>query len=331
MMRLSTLWRVDSTVGADGGSPVAEAILAHWTDACGTARFFRSSSNFLYRCQYAGQPHFLRCAASTERTRATIEAEVDLLLWLAAAGIPVAVPVQSLAGNRIETVETAGGTFHAVLFPALAGEQRQVEDLDEAGFGRWGVALGRLHAITSTYAGASAAARPTWHDLLGFIAQQLPDAAPALHGEFAALEASLAALPTTPATYGLCHFDLELDNLLWQADRVGIIDFDDCAHLWYAADLTLALGDFFATGAGIADPRFGAFVAGYRQEHALDDAALDQIPLFLRFADLYDYARLRRATDLAITAEHPVWLARLNDRFCTWMTTYQASLGATSA
>jgi hypothetical protein len=56
MMRLSTLWRVDGTIGADGGSPVAEAILARWDADTGSTRFFRSSANFLYRCRRAGEP-----------------------------------------------------------------------------------------------------------------------------------------------------------------------------------------------------------------------------------------------------------------------------------
>ncbi|CAA9590292.1 MAG: hypothetical protein AVDCRST_MAG18-4965 [uncultured Thermomicrobiales bacterium] len=326
MMRLSTLWRVDGTIGADGGSPVAEAILARWDADTGSARFFRSSANFLYRCRRAGEPHFLRFADSGERGREAIAAECALLRWLAGKGIAVAVPAQSRAGEMVETVETAWGTFHAVLFPALAGKGRAVADLDEAGFRCWGAALGRLHAATRSYDDPGTAARPTWRGLLAFIAGQIPAEATALQGELAAVEATLAALPTTPDTYGLCHFDFELDNLVWDGECPRILDFDDCAHLWRVADITLALGDFFATGAGTAAPHFRAFVAGYGEAHSLDEAALTQIPVFLRLADLFDYARIERATDLAIIPEHPTWLVQLDGRLRQWAAQYQAGI-----
>jgi Ser/Thr protein kinase RdoA (MazF antagonist) len=322
MMRLTTLWRAASTVADDGRSPLAEALLARWEADPGSARHVRSSANVVYRCTRAGQPHFLRFAHRGERDRAQIAGECDLLRWLDRAGLRVAVPVPSLAGADVETVATSWGTFHAVLFPALVGEEWQIETLDEAGFRRWGAALGQLHAATARYSGP-AQARPGLPDLLATIAAHLPDR-PTPRAELAAIRAALAPLPTAGPTVGLCHFDFELDNLRWDDGRAGILDFDEAMRLPFVADL--ALGDFFATGAGTDDPRFAAFVTGYRAARPLDDAALAQIPLFVRLADLYDDARLARARDLTPDDTHPAWLTRLDERLGNWQARYEARL-----
>jgi Ser/Thr protein kinase RdoA (MazF antagonist) len=132
------MWKVDSTIDAGGSSPVAERMLERWTYDRGSVRFFRSSANFLYAFQTKGKHHFLRFADSSERGREAIEGEIELLRWLARAGIDVALPVVSTLGNLIETVDTDWGEFHAVVFPALVGEQLEIGDLDESKFRRWG-------------------------------------------------------------------------------------------------------------------------------------------------------------------------------------------------
>src|SRR5437764_124850 len=119
MMKLSTMWAIDSTVDANGNSPVAERILAHWEYERGSVQFFRSSANFVYSFRNKGELCFLRFAESSERTRATIEAEMDILHWVAKAGITVTTPIASRNGNDVETVVTDTGTFQAVVFAGL--------------------------------------------------------------------------------------------------------------------------------------------------------------------------------------------------------------------
>jgi Ser/Thr protein kinase RdoA (MazF antagonist) len=100
------MWKVDSTIGDDGSSPIAERILERWDHDSGSVRFFRSSANFLYLLRRQGEDHFLQFTDSSERTRASIDADVDLVSWLAGAGIDVALPVPSKLGHRVETVDT---------------------------------------------------------------------------------------------------------------------------------------------------------------------------------------------------------------------------------
>ena len=324
MMRLSTMMRVDAAIRDDGSSSVAEQILERWAQDRGSARFFRSSANFIYRFREQDRARFLRFADASERSRDTVESEIAVVAALAAAGILVAAPVASENGNAVETVATAWGTFRAVVFPALEGEQREFDELDESGFQEWGAALGRLHAMTSGLTGLPE--RPWWRDHLDFVQGYLPANSPGLRAEYDDIAATLAALPTSQDTYGLAHCDFELDNLIWGQTGIEILDFDDCSRLWYAGDVALALRDLFETGADTSDRRFRTFVNGYREYHPLSAENIAQMPLFMRYARLVMYARLARSLDLTPGDEYPDWLRELSSKMQDRMAEYRASI-----
>jgi Ser/Thr protein kinase RdoA (MazF antagonist) len=326
MMKLSTMWKIDATVSADGCSPVAERILTHWPHDAGSLRFFRSSANFLYTFNLEGKRYFLRFADSSERSRQTIEAEVTLLNWLASAGIHVAVPLPADNGEFVVTIETVLGTFHAVVFPELSGVQMEMDLLDAAGYGAWGAALGGLHAALKEFPGQASAERPTWRDELEQAHQYLPTSEPAIQREWASLSRELDALPVDREGFGLIHYDFELDNLVWGENGIGILDFDDCVHHWYAADIAFALRDLFANGRGLDDPSFRAFMDGYASQCLLDEASIQQVPLFLRFSKLVQYARMARSLDLEAVGSYPDWLRGLEGKLRSRMTAYAVSL-----
>lgn len=327
MMRLSTMAKVDAAIRADGGSPVAERVLERWTYDRGSVQFFRSSANFIYRFRDQERSRYLRFADASERSREAVESEMVVVEAVAASGLVAATPVPSRNGNVVETVDTEWGTFHAVVFPALGGEQYELSDLDGSRFRRWGGALGRLHAATSRL--ANLPERPTWRDHLGFIQKYLPADSPALRAEFDEIAASFAALPMARDGYGLAHCDFELDNLVWSESDIGMLDFDDCSYLWYVGDVAWALRDLFETGVDTSDLRLLAFVDGYREHHPLDDASVARLPLFLRYARLLTDARLIRSMDLPTgeeQMEHPEWLRRLSSKLLDRMAEYRAAI-----
>ena len=314
MMRLSVLWNVDRMSNASGSNLVAEQILDRWPHDPGSVRFLRSSANFLYVLLYNGKRRFLRFADSVERRRTSIDAEIALVEWLAQEGLAVARPIRSCNGRSVETVATDWGTFHAVVFDALEGTQFGLDELDDAGFRSWGAALGQLHATIRKYPGAVSSARSTMQDHLAQARYLLPEDAPAVREELHRLESSLDTLPVDRDVYGLIHFDFELDNLIWQGRTAQILDFDDCSHGWYVADIAFALRDHFDAGADLHDPSVRAFLAGYAAHAPLADEQIAQIPLFLRLGRLIQFARITRALDVAKDPNQPVWLNGLIDK-----------------
>ncbi len=326
VMKLGTMWKVDSTVTAEGSSPVAEQILRNWEHDPGSVRFFRSSANFVYVFHKEGKRYFLRFADSSERSRETIEAEVDIVNWLAGVGISVATPLQSRNGRFVETTATPAGAFHAVVFAGLEGSQLDVEDLDDSRFREWGAALGRLHFALKAYPGSGRVARGAWRDHLDFARKYVPEDELAVRHELDQIASVMAVLPVNRDNYGLIHFDFELDNLYWRNDTIGILDFDDCSHYWYVADIAFALGDLFGAGVKLDEASVREFVRGYSSHQLLDDELLSRLPVFLRMADLIDYARLARALDLPNDQAYPEWLSALNRKLKGRMEAYKASL-----
>lgn len=335
MMKLSVMLKVDSAIDEEGRSPIAERILERWGHEPGSARFYRSSANFVYTFSRGGEQGggrcFLRFADSGERSAAEVAAELALLRWVASQDMRVAAPIASTHGREMETVATDLGTFHAVVFPALPGAQMEIEELSAEQFERWGAALGQLHATMRRCPTSAVAARRTWRDQFALVRGVMPADEPRVQAECERLSAWLAALPQTEATYGLTHGDFELDNLFWQDDgqNIAMLDFDDCACSWYAADIALALRDLFKeAGVELDNPSLRAFIGGYAQRFPIAEEAVAQLPTWLRLANLVMYGKLLRALDLPAGGEYPAWVAEVQAHLQRWMDNYTASLAA---
>jgi Ser/Thr protein kinase RdoA (MazF antagonist) len=332
MMRFTTLWSLDRTADPETGrSPIADGIAAAWEHDPGTVQFFRSSANFIYKVSRNGRPAWLRIAAGSERSRAAIEQELDLLARLHEAGIPVVRPIPALDGRLVVTQETEIGCLHAVLFDHLDGDQRELEDLSIADMTMWGAAVGRLHNALSRapdrfrqrLSGAQVAL-----DLAHADDADIPEA---VRQEARRLSAVLADLPVTPESYGLIHTDLELDNLRWRNGDIAALDFDEFGPGWYLLDIAKALTDPLREGDTLDSPRIAAFLAGYRAHRPLDDAMLGYLPDFLALSELRGYMSLARAIDIDEGDAGVEWMRGLIRRLRDWMREYEEGLVVTAA
>jgi Ser/Thr protein kinase RdoA (MazF antagonist) len=328
MMKLTLMRDVSATVDAEWHSPIADAILAQWAHDDERAWFVRSSANILFGFKQARQVCFLRFNHAGERTTEMIQAELDYLAHLHAAGLRVVQPIRSLAGNFIESVETGLGRFHAVAFERVPGEMLDIDALTPAQVTAWGQSLGELHQAGLGY---NAVGRPTWRDQIESLEADLPAHETTARQAAQLLHRQLAQLPINTHqakdNYGLIHFDFEMDNLLWDGERFGLIDFDDCIWHWHVADIAGALGgDLFDDDPAQVDlqnPTFNTFVAGYRQAKAIRNEDLDQMPLFLRLHNLVAFAKLLRAMDAGDAADDPTWLKDLRQKLTRKLDRYR--------
>jgi Ser/Thr protein kinase RdoA (MazF antagonist) len=187
---------------------------------------------------------------------------------------------------------------------------------------RWG----GLHAALKSYPYATSAAHRSWRDDLTFIEHHIPPGEPEIRTEFLGLQAALLAFPAEPDQIGLIHFDIELDNLDWHDDSIAMLDYDDCASYWYAADIAFALRDLFDVGRSLDDSSVRAFLDGYTVFTANDERMLALVPTFSRLSRLFTYVRIMRSLDISPGPEYPDWLNGLTIRLRSHANAYRESL-----
>lgn len=323
MMKLETMQAVVATVNDRWESPLADEILARWAHDAAPAKYWRASANFIFFFKRSGQNAVLRFNADDERIVEMIQAEIEYINDLARAGIRVAQPIRSLAGRFVESVTTGRGLFHAVAFEGLPGEQMDGDECTPERFCQWGRALGELHNASAQIA---VAGRPTWREHMAMVSRTLPANEKAARQTLDDLQRRLSALTSHEQNFGLIHFDFELDNILWNGDQAGIIDFDDSASYWFAADIAFALRDLFGDSASRVDFQnqlFLNFVEGYRSARAIDEEELKLLPLFLRLHNLITFTKLYRALTPVNPAGELAWMAGLRAKLVAKMQFYR--------
>jgi Ser/Thr protein kinase RdoA (MazF antagonist) len=158
------------------------------------------------------------------------------------------------------------------------------------------------------------------------VSEYLPVTEQAAQATLCELQEQLTRLSISEGNYGLVHFDFELDNIVWNGDEVGIVDFDDSAYYWFVADIAFALRDLFEDSPAKVDLRnesFRSFLAGYRLVRDITQEDLELIPMFLRLHNLITFAKLHRALGTAEAQAEPVWLEQLRKKLSLKMQFYR--------
>lgn len=88
----------------------------------------------------------------------------------------------------------------------------------------------------------------------------------------------LARLPRDASSYSVIHADMHPGNILVNADRLTVIDFDDTGYGWHQYDIATALTGWQTKPDAAEIER--AFLAGYRATRPVPDEALGLLPMF---------------------------------------------------
>lgn len=314
MMKLSTMEKVVATVDEEWRSSLAEKILECWEHDTDPPKFVRSSANFIFIFWKDGQKFFLRFNDTLERNLKTIQAEIEMLVYLSERSLLVSAPVKSLHSRYVETVETEWGTFYATVFEGLKGEHIDFEEMSLHQIGLWGRSLGKLHDSLKKVPESIRVARPSWQDQLDFVQEMLSGKEGAAQLELEAIRKWANGLDVTSENFGLIHYDFELDNLCWNKNSIGILDFDDSVNHWYVADIGYALRDLFKVEINLDSKYFQSFIDGYKKETTLNLGLLQELSLFMRMHNLVTFAILLRSVDIDESVDRPEWLIGLREK-----------------
>lgn len=271
--------------------------------------------NIVYACSHMGDERFLRLSHLSDRAPAQYVAEIEYVHYLAEHGARVARPYPSLRGRWVEEILVDGHVFFACLFDKAKGDSIAAHGyryiagrpLTEYFFNT-GVTLGKIHALSKTYAPIHA--RYDFFDKynMDYIDGLIPDDRPLLKRKIAQLLDKLRALERNPNEYGMVHFDFSDGNYSvdYETGDVTAYDFDNACTFFYLYDLAnlWVHGEGWIFGERGMDKRraamdayFAEILRGYRSQTSISERAPENLPLFIQavmmegVVDAYEVAR----------------------------------------
>ncbi len=281
---------------------ILQQAITRYGIANGDIQLLDGFESFIYEFTRTGEAGILRIGHSLRRTPQLIQAEVDWINYLAQGGAGVAKALFSAQGNLVEAVDDSqGGQFLVTAFAKAPGGPLRKDGKTPAFFERYGLLMGRIHAISQHYTPPHPdCLRFTWNeDLNSEIEKYLPPGDEGIIEHFRALMAHLNALPITPDGYGMIHQDAHASNLFVdETGQITLFDFDDCCYGHYIYDLAMVIfyvitnaPNMVATLQAFLPP----FLEGYRRENQLDPAWMKEIPHFLKLREIDLYAVIHRS------------------------------------
>jgi len=263
--------------------------------------------NHVSQCTRAGRPAILRLTHSSHRSPGDIQAELDWIDYLASHAVRVCRPLRSQLDKLVEVTESESGAFSAVVFERAPGRPVGRNDQTSVMTVNRGRLLGRIHALTKSYAPPEGhSRREHWHEADDFVnvRRYLAPTDARVIERFESLIESLKQLPTDADSYGLLHTDAHTGNLFFDGDQPTLFDFDDCGYDFFISDIAIAL--FYAilflpeewnTG-DYARQFLRDILRGYAEENTLDKRWLNLIPTILKRREILLYVAIHRGFDM---------------------------------
>jgi Ser/Thr protein kinase RdoA (MazF antagonist) len=298
----------------DNGEPtIGDFIIEKWSHDKDSVRMRRASANFIYQFRNKQQQYILRLAPETERTKKQILAELDFMLYLKSKKFPAPDIIPSINGNLVEELNTENRSYFGVVFQKCPGIHYELTKLPDDLFFEWGRLTALIHKYSQTFEPDNNRKRRSWTNDIRRTFNWLPKNEFQLKEILLDLVDEINSFPKNE-NYGLIHFDLELDNILWNDKQYCVIDFDDAAYYHYIADIAFALEEIREEEANFRQQKLNNFIDGYKKIKSLPLNWNEQLECFYLLLDILKYARTLHAYDNTNPDNYPEWLADLHKR-----------------
>lgn len=225
------------------------------------------------------------------------EGEVAFIQHLAAKGVPVAAPVASAGGRYVEVIDSSLGACLALAFEEAPGYACDDLEWSPEQAREAGRLMARLHVAAQDFVLPPGCERETWRDELDGTLDDLPASEGALRDVLLTARERMHALLQTPDVYGMVHFDLSGDNLVFDGATATVIDFDDCVEHWYIGDIARTVATFRTNDNGLEGAIEAALLEGYREVRAIGHDWEELLALFVQVMHIAELAWLLRARD----------------------------------
>lgn len=252
----------------------------------------------MFCCFGADQTYFTRITKYK-----TYEEQFEEITWtscLSEHGVGVAPVELSYEKNLIEKADDS----YIVVFRAAPGIHLPRKEWNAAVFYELGKQIGRMHRVTKEFEQK----HPIKH-LRDWEANEeyqflkyIPEEQETIRDVSEQILAEIKKIPKTENSYGLIHGDIWLENVLVSEQKdLTIIDFQDCERQYHLFDLAVpiysALEFSYVGGGNIRDygrSIMSSLLEGYFQEYHIENDLLDQLPVFLKLKELFEYVQMHR-------------------------------------
>ena len=298
----------------DAGKPaIGRMMITSWDHDEDSLKIHRASANFIYFYSYQGKEMVLRITSVNDRTEEQIQAELDFIDYLREKGINVPEIIPTKRGDRIITKNTKYGDFFAVAFEKMPGKHLEFEELTNVQLFKWGELTAKIHEASEEYPPKSYKQRGSWKEDIDNALAWLDSEDQVIKEKLVEFQHWRANLPKD-TFYGLIHYDLELDNILWDKEKIYVIDFDDTAYYPFMAEFAFALMDIRGMEPKNRDKILRKFVDGYTSIMKLPDDWEQQLEKFYILIDMLKYARTKHAYENTNPEKYPDWLVKMSQR-----------------
>jgi len=302
--------------------------LSHWDFAENSIEHVRDGENFVYRFRVpgAGNVRYLRITHESRRNIEQLLGEIEFVNYLKDHEIKLAAPVQSRAGNWVETIDLPPQKYFATVFEAVPGEPVQwgKDQENRAFLFQRGKALGRLHKVSCTWRARLPNRRHHWYE-----DDLFTDPSKLLHvedviprREYEEVLKWMLARKRSTENYGLVHGDFGTGNVRHVNGEVVCFDFDDCSYHWFTYDLGVAMRAARRLPFKYRKAYLRVLMDGYETEKSLCGDTEREVAQFCRVAALYRFVTVLRQCDreqftpelkslfesrLKVLADPPAW------------------------
>ncbi|MHA1185736.1 MAG: phosphotransferase enzyme family protein [Candidatus Heimdallarchaeota archaeon] len=294
-------------------------LIKRWEHDTNSHRMGRVSANFIYFFTHNEEQRVLRFTPEAERTEKQLLAEMDFIEFLRSVNIPVVKPILSRQNKYVESIETEDGVFNGVVFERAPGKHFETDELPEDKIFALGKLTAEFHNATLKFKPNPKNKRRTWEDEIKTAMKILDTFEDSLLREILPKLRNEVAKFVEDEFYGLIHYDLCLDNILWVDDNYYLIDLDDAAYYPFVADIAFAIDDIRDFEPKAEENFLKLYEQGYTSVKSLPKNWREQLEIFYDLEDLLKYAR-GVISYLGTNPEiYPPWLTKLRHRHVTKM------------
>ncbi|MES0824534.1 phosphotransferase enzyme family protein [Ruegeria sp. SCP11] len=262
-----------------------EKALSLWGFEGASCQLIAERENRVFRVDHQGKAFALRLHRLGYRTDAELWSELEWMGALAKGGLHVPAPIASASGKFLHVVDGIQIDILSWLSGAPVGKTGEfLEIADRAGLFRGiGREMARMHVLTDAWTPPEGFTRCAW-DRAGLVGEipvwdrfwdnpTLSDEDRALFLKVREVADQELLRLESELDYGLIHADLVRENVMFDGDKLQLIDFDDSGFGFRLFDLATTLLK------NLDEPDYpelrAALIEGYKSVRDIDTAALD--------------------------------------------------------